>query len=184
MQKHYYLWSQNKYFHKNVIHYFFVFFRNSHTMPQFHRTRWLGRVSTAWWACVPAEKLERAAAEIAMVSGLSDHWGLTYTKEKTQPWCLLMSVRTPRDLVRPTVIDTISLLGSPRLHPITVLCLAPDTQPIPHCPDIYSELWFPLLSCSLPGVHTAGSNSHPHFPLSPDCPPLSHTLVLLPNRHV
>ena len=31
--------SQNKYFHKNVIHYFFcMYFRNSHTMPQFHRT--------------------------------------------------------------------------------------------------------------------------------------------------
>lgn len=30
--------SQNKYFHKNVIHTFCMFFRNSHTMPQFHRT--------------------------------------------------------------------------------------------------------------------------------------------------
>ena len=55
-----------------------------------------------------------------------------------------MSVRALGDLVRPTVVDAISLLGSPRLHPVTVLCPAPDTQPTPHCLDIYSELWFPL----------------------------------------
>lgn len=33
-----------------------------------------------------------------------------------------MSMRTLGDLVHPTVVDTISLLGSPRLSPVTVLC--------------------------------------------------------------
>lgn len=70
---------------------------------------------------MPVEKLERAAAEVAAVSGLSGRWGLVHTG-KNPAWGFAHVMRTLGDLVHPTVVDTISPLGSPRLSPGTVLC--------------------------------------------------------------
>ena len=157
-----------------------MFFRNSHTMAQFHRTPLHQKsVNSTWSLCARGEAREgsswggcslraewplgtgahREKPSLGVCSCHENSWGSCPSHSCWYHFSAWFSKIIPRNSALP----------------------APDTQPTPHCLDIYSELWFPFLPCSFPGVHTTGSNSHLHFPLSPDCPPLRHhRLVLLP----
>ena len=143
--------SQNKYFHKNIIHHFSVrFSKNIHIMPQFHRTQLHLEECQQHLAhgCHWRAKtgLDGYGLGAMGVLGAGTH------EEETHPGCLLMSVRTLGDLVHPTVVDTTSLLSSPRLYLIPTLCPAPDIHSPPLIALTYPQVnsGFPSLACSFP----------------------------------
>ena len=84
MQKHYYLRDPriNTSIKTSFTTFLYVFQEQSYHASISQDSAASGKASTAPGACVPVEKLERAAAEMSTVSGLNDHWGLVHTREK------------------------------------------------------------------------------------------------------
>lgn len=139
-------------------------------------------MSTARRACVPVEKLERAEAERPAVSGrvTAGDW---HTQEKSPAWVSAHVSESSRGSCPSYSCWCHFSAWFSKITPNNSALPSSRHTAYPSLPRHLQWTLVSSLSCSFPGVHTTGSDSHPHLPLSPDCPPLSHHRLVLLTPH-